>query len=529
MTRRSRLALLCGYAAATFLSFPHPVGSRVLDLGLLCGWLSPGLLLLGLGGLAPRRAAVHGFLAGWLTQAAILHWIYVVSVEYGHAAPPLGVIAIFGLAAHAGAFSAAFAWLWSTLDRRALGSPLAAALLWTAIDYARGAGALGFPWAAIGYSQHANPALLALSAYTGVHGMTFAVVLGSAALAGAARAAATRRPLSKPALGWLAAGAALCALGALLRVPGDEGAARIRVAVLQGNIEQGVKWQPQWAESTLEIYEALARRAAAEGAQLIVLPETAVPGALNADPALRARLAALARETRAAYVVGSVAVEARAGEREVAFYDSAFAIEPSGEHGARYDKSQLVPFGEFVPLGRWLGRLFSAVARGMATERVTPGAGPRALSVEVPAAAQPIARVGVPICYELLFPDVTRRFAREGAELLLAITNDAWYGRTGAPYQLLAMTAVRSAESGLWTARAANTGVSAFIDARGRVLAQTRIFERDLLVADLPLRAPPRGGTFYARHGDVFAYGCGLGTALLAAASALRKRRHERA
>jgi apolipoprotein N-acyltransferase len=116
----------------------------------------------------------------------------------------------------------------------------------------------------------------------------------------------------------------------------------------------------------------------------------------------------------------------------------------------------------------------------------------------------------VPICYELLFPDLTRRFVRDGAELLFAITNDAWYGRTGAPYQFLAITALRSAETRVWTVRAANSGVSAIIDARGRVRQRTRIFERDLLVEDVTLRPAPFGGSFYARHGDVFAGACGI-------------------
>ena len=98
----------------------------------------------------------------------------------------------------------------------------------------------------------------------------------------------------------------------------------------------------------------------------------------------------------------------------------------------------------------------------------------------------------------------------DGAEALLTITNDAWYGRTGAPYQFLAMTAMRSAETRVWTARAANTGVSAIIDSRGRVRSRTRIFERDLLVEDVPLRPKPRGGSFYTRHGDVFAFACWL-------------------
>jgi apolipoprotein N-acyltransferase len=116
----------------------------------------------------------------------------------------------------------------------------------------------------------------------------------------------------------------------------------------------------------------------------------------------------------------------------------------------------------------------------------------------------------------LVFPDLVRRFVRDGAEILLAITNDAWYGRTGAPYQFLAITALRSAETRVWTARAANTGVSAIIDERGRVRARTRIFERGLLVHDVPLRPPPLGGSFYARHGDVFAWACWLGVAGLA-------------
>ena len=118
--------------------------------------------------------------------------------------------------------------------------------------------------------------------------------------------------------------------------------------------------------------------------------------------------------------------------------------------------------------------------------------------------------MGVVICYELLFPDLVRGFVNDGAEIFLAITNDAWYGRTGAPYQFLAMTALRGAENRLWTARAANTGVSAIIDAEGRVRARTRIFERDLIVADLPLRPAPEGGSFYTRHGNLFAGACWL-------------------
>jgi apolipoprotein N-acyltransferase len=209
-----------------------------------------------------------------------------------------------------------------------------------------------------------------------------------------------------------------------------------------------------------------------------------------------------------------------ASGRPSEFYDSAFLVDPQGAFTDRYDKSHLVPFGEYVPLRAWLGRHLSAVARGIAALDVSAGPGPRA--VEIPGAGGG-ARAGVPICYELIFPDLVRRFVGDGAQILFAITNDAWYGRTGAPYQFLAMTALRSAENRVWTARAANTGVSAIIDAGGRVRSRTRIFERDLLVADVPLRAAPLGGSFYARHGDVFAAGCWAGVGGLAAAGLVRR------
>jgi apolipoprotein N-acyltransferase len=182
-----------------------------------------------------------------------------------------------------------------------------------------------------------------------------------------------------------------------------------------------------------------------------------------------------------------------------------------------------VPFGEYVPLQDLFGRLFRAVARGIAEIGVTAGERPRALSFAVPGASSDLT-AGVPICYELLFPELTRHFVDDGAEVLLAITNDAWYGRTGAPHQFLAITALRSAETRVWIARAANTGVSAIIDAGGRVRRQTRIFERDLLVEDVTLRPAPMGGSFYSRHGDVFAGVCWAGSWLWLAAAWRRVR-----
>jgi apolipoprotein N-acyltransferase len=517
MSGRARFGLAAGYAVVTFLSFPHPLGERVVDAGLWLAWVGPAMLLLALRGLAPGAAARLGFFASLAAHSAILHWIFVVTVVYGHAPAVLGVLAPVGLAVYVAGFGAAFGALQVPLRRLGWAFPFAVAALWTALDWLRSVALSGFPWATLGYAQHENPALLGLAAFTGVYGLSFVTVLGGAALAGV---------LPGPARGTLAALAGvLVAHGAGLAAPDPEALRdreTLRVGVLQGDIDQGVKWSREWVHRTLEIYEDLTRRAAGDGAQLVVWPETAVPGALEADAPLRARLSALAAETGTALIVGGVGLDLdlEHGKRPSRFYDSAFAIDPAGRYGERYDKTHLVPFGEYVPLRDLLGLFVRAVATGIAQSDVTAGEAPRALTMDLPGGG--VVRAGVPICFELLFPDLMRRFAGDGAEVMLAITNDAWYGRTGAPYQFLAITALRSAETRLWTARAANTGVSAFIDGRGRVRAQTRIFEPGYLVADVPRHPHPHDASFYVRYGDVFAFACAL-AALLAIAVGYRR------
>jgi apolipoprotein N-acyltransferase len=520
----SRFAWLAGYAALSFLAFPHPIAGRVLDLGILFAWLAPAALLLGLQGLGVRRAAWLGFLASLAAHSAILHWIYIVTVRYGHAPPVVGVLAPVALASYIAAFSALFGAGAALFARAGVTSVLAVALLWTALDHLRSFALTGFPWATLGYAQHLNAALLPLASLGSVYALSFLSVLGGASLARGVQ------------LGRLdgAAGAGLAAvalahavgLGMGAAQPDETSLPRLRVAVLQGNIDQGVKWSPEWVESTLEIYEDLSRRAAAQGARVIVWPETAVPALIGPGRNDHLRFERLARETGAALVVGAVGLLTDPGPTQLGFTDSAFVFGASGALTHRYDKTHLVPFGEYVPLRGLFGGLLTALASGIAKDGVTPGERPRALSFAVPGAASDLT-AGVPICYELLFPELMRRFVSDGAEVLFAITNDAWYGKTGAPYQFLAITALRSAETRVWTARAANTGVSAIIDAEGRVRRRTRIFERDLLVEDVTLRPAPAGGSFYTRHGDVLAWLCWAGSAFWLAA-AWRRVRMER-
>jgi len=521
LSRGRRAALCAGYAAATFLAFPFPLAGRVIDLGLVFAYVAPALLLLALRGLAPRAAARWAAGASLVAHTLVWHWIYVVTVVYGHAPVAVGVLAPALLAVYPALFAAAFGAAFAALEGRGLAGPFAVAALWTALyDHARSFVLTGFPWATLGYAQHWNFALLPLAGFAGVYGLSFVSALGGAGLAELARR--RWRAAALAFAGVALAHAAGLALGAAAKPASGE---PIRVAVLQGNIDQGVKWSEAWRERTFQIYADLTREAARRGARIVVWPETAVPGALEAEPSLAASLRALARETRAWLVVGGVGLELSPdGARAIHFYDSAFVVADDGSTRDRYDKTHLVPFGEYVPLRDLFGVFVSSVASGIAPADVAPGE--RVRSVRVSPDGDGGFPVGAAVCYELLFPDLMRRFAADGAEILLGMTNDAWYGKTGAPYQFLAITALRSAETGLWTARAANTGVSAFIDGSGRVREQTPIFETALLVADVPRHTDPVRATFYVRHGDLFAGLCWLGSAaLLVRARFVRGRR----
>jgi len=379
ISAKKRCLLLAGYGVVTFFSFPHPLGDRVVDFGSVLAWFGPALLLLGIVGLPPRRAAGVAFIASLFAHAAVMHWFFVVTVTYGHAPVVVGLLAPFGVASYVAAATAIFAASMAGFRKVGFDSAWTAALVWAALDHLRSFAFSGFPWATLGYAQHENPALLALAPYTGVYGLSFVSVLGGAALAEFVRGWPRRRPS-------LSAGTAAAAvvvvllLGSVTSGPDDETELeRVRIAVLQGNVDQGVKWSEARSDRILETYEALARTAAAQGAEWIVWPESSVPGLIDVDPVLRRRLRNLASETGAIHVLGVVGLREPAGASRANFYDSAVILDPQAGFGERYDKAHLVPFGEYVPLRPLLGFVLSAIARGVAPDNVTAGPGPRAL------------------------------------------------------------------------------------------------------------------------------------------------------
>ncbi|HEB89937.1 MAG TPA: apolipoprotein N-acyltransferase [Deltaproteobacteria bacterium] len=505
----SHLGALALYSILTILSFPHELPNHSsLDLGSFLAWFVPATLIIGIEGIPPARAARVAFLASLAGHAILFHWFFVVTVVHGGMPAWLGTLAPLVPAIWVSLFTALFAWLWSQIGPATRAPVLVGALLWVSVDWIRGHLLGGFPWATLGYALHLDESLMSWTRWTGVHGLSFVAAVGGLGIGVAWCDRMHGRPGSSRiarAVGFVVVAHLLGAMIPPVEFPSAE---TVRIAAIQGNIDQTEKWDAARRDRILETYLRLSERAVGAGAEWIVWPETAVPGLIEVDSALRERITAFARRSGRVLVIGGTGVEVDpVARRFTAFYDSAFLVDARGVVRDRYDKTQLVPFGEFVPLRGLLGRFFQALARGLSTTDIAPGRAPRVFVVESPDGSGTPLRVGTPICYELLFPHVVRHFADQGAGVMLAMTNDAWYGRTGAPHQFLAMSAIRSAENGRWMVRAANTGFSAIVDSGGRVRERSALFEEAVVVADVPVATstPP---TFYARHGDVFAGTC---------------------
>jgi len=288
-------------------------------------------------------------------------------------------------------------------------------------------------------------------------------------------------------------------------------AGEVTVGVVQANVDQGRKWDPAFEVESIERHARLGAVARQAGAELIVWPETAVPFYFQAESPGRDRIIDFARTEEVDVLFGAPAFE-YVGFRGMRLFNRAYLVARDGSVGGFYDKLQLVPFGEYVP--------FQSVL--FFVEAVVEGVGNFVPGTEATVFTLPQGRFGVLICYEGIFPRLSRDLVKRGAGFLVNITNDAWFGNTSAPYQHLAMVTLRAVENRVPVVRAANTGISAIVDIDGRIRWQTGLFEataRTDTVEWTHLR------TFYTEHGDVFTALCGLASVVLIGYGALVRRR----
>ena len=498
---REGLALLSGLLL--FLSFPKFGQGAV-------AWVAIGPLLVALNGTRGAQAIRLGYLTGASSALGILYWTALVVIQFGGLSRPVGIVVMFLLCLAFAIFPSLFAWLVGRFTT-AFGPPglLLAPFAWVATEFLRNRTFFNFPWCLLGYSQHANLPFVQIASVTAVYGVSFLIVMVSALLAYVA--VESRPALRRRAL----VGLAITLVGPwawgtwVLSRPVIE-SGRIRVGLVQGGIRQEEKWAPDSAWANVESHLALTEEAAARGARLLVWPESAVPFLYDDNPVLADALRAIVQRRSIYLVFGNDDLEGNRAGPAYRIFVGAKMLTPAGDLPFRYHKIRLVPFGEYVPMQPLLtlgGRVTAKLVQEVAD--FTPGTEPTVAEVEG-------HHAGVFICYEAIFPELVREFTARGADLLVNITNDAWYGTTSAPYQHLAMATFRAVENGRYLVRAANTGITAVVDPRGRVLEPTRLFDRTVLVRDVPFVS---GRTFYSLYGDVFAWGCFAIAASLAAAT----------
>lgn len=460
--------------------------------------------------LPPMRAACMGMFCGLLYNIALIYWIVIVLGRYGGLPSWISVPGMALLALYMGSYLALFCLLLSCILKSSpsvnssLGRLiLAAPVLWVGLEYLRSVLFSGFPWMDLGYGLYVQPLLIQVADLGGHHLITFCLVLVNAMLAALLYRRGTQRESAAGGLRVVTVAGCLlliCVGGysvvrfqqvfsALHKWPQAE------IGVIQGNIRQDLKWTEANKEQTVETYLALSRKAAAgRDLDLIVWPETALPLYPQQDP-LMGRVLDFVRQEQVMLLTGApyfvVNTQKKVNGKAIDYYNSGLLINASGRLVGRYNKQHLVPYGEYVPLRSYLPFLEPLV---VSVGDFTAGVSSEPLSAGT-------IRAGVLICFESIFPDIARKEVKAGSNLLVNLTNDAWYGRSSAPYQSLAMSVMRAVETRRSLVRAANTGISGFVEPTGTIRTRTNLFVPAALTGPAALVEEQ---TFFVREGYWF-------------------------
>ncbi len=466
-------------------------------------WIALVPLLLFIRYKDPGTAFVAGFFFGLVYFFGTLYWIYY-SIHYYGAVPFVpSILLVFVLCLYFSLYPAVFAFLYAeNIKRSDMPSLIVAPLIWTALEFLRSYALSGFPWSSLGYSQYEFLPIIQIADITGVYGVSFLIVAVNGALVDIFLF--KQRFRERPLASYLPTTAGFAALALIIvftlgygfyRLHQVRPGSMIKVAVVQGNIEQDKKWDPAYQQSVISAYRDISFAAARETPELIVWPETAVPFFFGADKERTANMVSFQRQFNSYLLFGSVTVKARntgskpSGTR---YANSAILLDKNGNITYFYDKIHLVAFGEYLPMRP----LLSFVDLTGAIGDFLPGEG-------YTKAVTPFGRFGTVICYEIIFPGLVRKFYTTGGDFIVTITNDAWFGRTPGPYQHFSMAVFRAIENRKPVIRAANTGISGFIDSCGRILGKTNIFSRTYLVSAV---RTDRTLSLYTKYGDILSY-----------------------
>jgi apolipoprotein N-acyltransferase len=462
---------------------PRPLGTVPLANQ---GGLSPIY-----GGQSPLCAFLRGLLCGAVYFAGTIYWTGGVMARYGGLNVLLAAAIAGLLVLYLALFPAIFALVLDlVLVKYGPRAMWLAPAIWTASEYGRLAIFGGFPWVLLGYSQSPVLPVAQLASVTGVFGVSCLVAAVSTALTWLAGSSGRARwtPIGATAL--LVAGLTIWGHARLVSNQLTAQGRALRVGIVQGNVPQDDKWQSTLGAQIFERYMRLTRTTIEHGARFVLWPESATPFYFGAPGPETEALRVLARTTGTSMLIGSDLWEGGTAGIPPRLYNAAFMLQANGELGGVYRKVHLVPFGEYVPMK---SVLFFAAPLVEAVSDFSPGARVNTLPLGD-------GRVSTAICYEVVYPALIREGVLEGSELLTTITNDAWFGRSSAPWQHFNMAAMRAIEQGRYLVRSANTGVSGVVDPYGRVLVASDLFVEGAWTADVRLLD---GLTIYARTGDL--------------------------
>ncbi len=503
MLKRNKLHIHHFFLAASSgflltLSFPK-VGISWL------AWFAFVPLFVALRNLSLKKGFYLGLFTGIVHYLSLMYWLAYTMSAYGHLPFYVSIPVLFLLSFYLALYIAFFSMAVTRLCQSPFSLLFIPPLLWVSLEYIRSFLFTGFPWELMGYTQFNMLHVIQISDVFGVYGVSFAIVLSNAVafliyLRLMDNNWQGKRVQTKLAAGAMAAFVVIfCAVwfyGKWRIVNIHELAVKSpssKVTIVQGNIDQAIKWDPAFQKSSTMKYIHLSSLSKDLHPDLVVWPETATPFYFMHDIELSKLVFKEIHEIGADFLIGSPAFTLK--NNKIEYYNSAFLVDAAGNINGRYDKTHLVPFGEYVPMKKWLPFV----------NKMVEGVGDFDTGDKGRTIKWQKSSIGILICYEIIFPALSRAMVQNHASLLVNLTNDAWYGRSSAPYQHFSMSVFRAVENRRSLVRAANTGISGFIGPSGRVIETTQIFKDAVITQKVPIL---KVETLYSRFGDVFAMVC---------------------
>jgi apolipoprotein N-acyltransferase len=511
-------------------------------------WVAPGLMLAAALGKRGGESFRIGYVAGLAYYLASLYWLLLIPYRW-HSIPLGPAAGWLSLSAYLALFPAIWVWLLSagqpakaggggarsedhgawwevasrlpgaggvlarSWGRRALWA-LSGAALWVALEMVVARLWSGFPWNILGSSQYQMTPLIQIASVTGIYGVSFLVVWVSLSLLSAGLMVVLRPNVRSIWVGEIFLPVVVVALVfnyGFLQLRHEPAVARtLRVALIQPSIPQTLIWDTSRDQERFHELIRLSEQALTNRLDLVIWPEAAVPSFARWDTNIYPAITNLVRRYHTWLVLGSDDI-ARAAQPAKGdgyeYYNASFLVRPDGEFVSRYRKRNLVVFGEYIPLVRWLPfvKWFTPIEGGF-----TPGDRPVPFVL-----ANPAAKTSVLICFEDIFPHLAREYADDDTDFLVNITNNGWFGEGAAQWQHAAGAIFRAVENGLPLIRCSNNGMTGWVDSCGRLRQVFRddrgaIYGAGFLTAEIPLlgAGEKRAPTFYHEHGDWFGWVC---------------------